>query len=144
MQITRATDYAVRITIHLAGSTPSGRVQGRALARAIGAPESFVSKVLQQLVQAGLVISQRGTRGGFQLARQAADISLLDVVEAIEGPMQVNVCIPAGSNCSRKDSCGAHPVWLEAQQALVKVLSIASVAQLARTPMKQRRPHTRK
>lgn len=78
MQITRATDYAVRVTIHLATTPASARVHGPALARAIDAPESFVSKVLQQLVQAGLITSQRGMRGGFQLAQRAADISLLE------------------------------------------------------------------
>ena len=132
MQITRATDYAVRVTIHLAMTPVSARVHGPALARAIDAPESFVSKVLQQLVQAGLVTSQRGMRGGFQLARRAADISLLEVVEAIEGRTKINLCVPQGPNCSRKDWCGAHPVWMEAQEALVKVLAKASIAQLAR------------
>ena len=132
MQINRATDYAVRVTIHLATIPVSARVSGPALARVIGAPESFVSKVLQQLVQAGLVTSQRGMRGGFQLARRTADMSLLEVVEAIEGPMQLNLCLPQGPNCSQKEWCGAHPVWAEAQAALAKVLGKASIAQMAR------------
>jgi Rrf2 family protein len=132
MQITRATDYAVRATIHLGMLPTLVRVPGPALARAIGAPESFVSKVLQQLVQAGLVSSQRGMRGGFQLARRAADISLLEVVEAVEGPTQLNLCLPPEPDCSRKEWCGAHPVWAEAQEALVRVLGEASIAQLAR------------
>ena len=121
----------LRVTIHLATLPHSSRIHGPVLARAIDAPESFVSKVLQQLVQAGLVSSQRGMRGGFQLARRAAEISLLEVVEAIEGPTQLNLCVPQGPNCSRKDWCGAHPVWMEAQTALVKVLGGASIASLA-------------
>ncbi len=133
MQITRATDYAVRVTIHLATVPASTRVPGPVVARAIGAPESFVSKVLQQLVQARLATSQRGMRGGFQLARGAADMSLLEVVEAIEGPTQLNLCLPEGPNCSRKEWCGAHPVWAEAQAALVKVLGKTSIAQLELT-----------
>lgn len=135
MQITRATDYAVRVTIHLATVSAGARVPGPALARAIGAPESFVSKVLQQLVQAGLVTSQRGMGGGFKLARRAEDLSLLQVVEAIEGATQLNLCLPQGPNCNRKEWCGAHPVWAEAQAALVRVLGKASVAQLARDSM---------
>jgi len=138
MQITRATDYAVRITIYLATVPILARIHGSALARTIDAPESFVSKVLQQLVQAGLVNSQRGMRGGFQLARRAAEISLLDVVEAIEGPTQLNQCIPQGPNCNRKDWCGAHTVWVEAQEALVKVLGKASMASLARDSISNR------
>jgi Rrf2 family protein len=132
MQITRATDYAVRVTIHLATVPALTMVPVPVLAHAIDAPRSFVSKVLQRLVQAGLVTSQRGTRGGFQLARSAADISLLDVVEAIEGPTQINLCLPQGPNCKRKDWCAAHPVWADAQAALVKVLGKASIEQLAR------------
>jgi DNA-binding IscR family transcriptional regulator len=58
-------------------------------------------------------------------------MSLLEVVEAIEGPTQLNLCLPEGPNCSRKEWCGAHPVWAEAQAALVKVLGEASIAQLA-------------
>ena len=69
------------------------------------------------------------------MARRAADISLLEVVEAIEGPTQLNLCIPQGPNCNKKDWCGAHPVWTEAQAALVKVLGEASIAQLARDSM---------
>jgi Rrf2 family protein len=138
MQITRATDYAVRVTIYLATVPISERVHGPALARAIDAPESFVSKVLQHLVQAGLVTSQRGMRGGFQLGRRAAEISLLEVVEAIEGPTQLNLCIPQGPNCDRKEWCGAHSVWVEAQDALVQVLGKASVASLARDSISNR------
>ena len=132
MQITRATDYAVRVTIYMATVPASSKVPCPVLARAIEAPESFVSKVLQQLVQAGLVASQRGMGGGFQLARRSANISLLDVVEAIEGPTQLNLCVPQGPNCNRKNWCGAHPAWMEAQEALVKVLSKRSIAELAR------------
>jgi len=132
MQITRATDYAVRVTIHLATISAATRVPVPVLASAIDAPESFVAKLMQQLVQAGLVKSRRGTGGGFQLARRAGRISLLEVVEAIEGPTHLNACIPAGPNCNRKAWCGAHPVFLKAQLALVKVLREASIARLAR------------
>lgn len=132
MQITRATDYAVRAMVHLALTPVSMRIPGPALAHAIDAPESFVSKVLQQLVQMGLVTSFRGAHGGFQLARGAEEISLLQVVEAVEGPTQINLCVPAGPNCDRKAWCGVHPVWVEAQTALTSVLSKASIAELAR------------
>ncbi|MGA3090520.1 MAG: Rrf2 family transcriptional regulator [Terriglobales bacterium] len=132
MQINRATDYAIRATIYLATVPALAKVPGPVLASVTEAPESFVSKVLQKLVQARLVSSQRGMGGGFQLARRASDISLLEVVEAVEGPTQLNLCVPQGSNCARKDWCGAHPVWLQAQEALVNVLGRVSIAQLAR------------
>ena len=132
MQIIRATDYAVRAVVQLAITPASLKVPGPTLARTIGAPESFVSKVLQQLVQAELLTSYRGARGGFQLSRPAEQISLLEVVEAIEGPTRINLCTLEGPNCERKAWCGAHPVWTEAQTALTSVLRKASIADLAR------------
>jgi len=135
MQITRATDYAVRILIHLAAVSDDARVAASDVARAIEAPGSFVSKVLQQLVQCGLVTSRRGAGGGFQLAVQPEKITLLDVVETVEGPLQINLCLPGEETCDRKSWCGAHPIWTKAQDALKEVLASATIAQLARDSM---------
>jgi len=132
MQITRATDYAVRILIHLAAASDDARVSASEVARGIEAPGSFVSKVLQQLVQRGMVTSRRGAGGGFQLAVQPEKITLLDVVEIVEGPLQINVCLPGEETCDRKSWCGAHPIWTKGQDALKEVLASASIAQLAR------------
>lgn len=131
MQITRATDYAVRMMIHLATLPEETRVPVSALASASGAPESFVSKVLQQLAQRGMVTSHRGMGGGFQLAVRPEKVSLLEVVEALEGPLQINQCLPGKTRCERKSWCGAHPIWLDAQAALKQVLASSSIAQLA-------------
>jgi len=132
MQITRAADYSVRVLIHLATLPDGLRVTAPEIARGIGAPQSFVSKVLQQLVQRGMVTSHRGAGGGFQLEVQPETVSLLDVVEAVEGPLQINLCLPGEATCDRKSWCGAHPIWSEAQDALKKVLSSASIAAMAR------------
>ena len=132
MQITRATDYAVRIMVELAAAPEDARVAAPELSRAIQAPDSFVSKILQLLVQRGLIKSSRGTGGGFQLAVSPEKISLLDVVEMVEGPLQINVCLPGEATCDRKSWCGAHPVWREAQDALKAVLANESIARLAR------------
>ena len=132
MQITRATDYAVRVMIFLATLPPGSRIAAPELARGIQAPESFVSKILQQLALRGLVTSHRGTGGGFQLAVEPANVSLLDVVEMVEGPLQINLCLPGEASCDRKSWCGAHPIWSDAQMALKKVLASATIAELAR------------
>jgi len=131
MQITRATDYAVRVVIHLATLPAGSRLPVSELARGSEAPESFVSKVLQQLVQRGLVRSQRGAGGGFQLAVRPESISLLDIVEIMEGPLRINLCLPGKSMCTRRSWCGAHPVWNQAQKALRKALAKASIKKLA-------------
>jgi len=132
MQITRATDYAVRIMVYMATLPHESRVPLSQLADAGGAPESFVSKVLQRLAQRGMVTSSRGRGGGFQLAVDAEQTSLLHVVEAIEGPLQINLCLPGEQTCERKSWCAVHPVWNEAQAALKQVLASVSIARMAR------------
>jgi Rrf2 family protein len=131
MHITRAADYAVRVMVHLAG-LPSGSCVARPeLTLATGTPDSFLAKVLQQLVQAGMINSRRGSGGGFRLAINPEVISILDVIEAIEGPTQLNVCLEPGPSCERRSWCAAHAVWVEAQAALQAVLRSASLAELA-------------
>ncbi|HTR23780.1 MAG TPA: Rrf2 family transcriptional regulator [Terriglobales bacterium] len=132
MQITRATDYAVRVMIYMATHPPHTRLAVPDVARGIEAPESFVSKILQQLVQRGMVTSHRGSGGGFELEVDPETVSLLDVVEMVEGPLQINVCLPGAEGCDRKSWCGAHPIWTEAQSALKHVLASATIAKLAR------------
>jgi Rrf2 family protein len=130
MQLTRAADYAVRVMIHLA-SLPSGtRLPLNMLAQAVNVPESFLSKVLQSLTRAGLVASRRGTDGGFTLAAGTNTASMLDVIQAIDGPIQLNVCLAHDGSCARSGNCPAHPVWLRAQEALVKVLAEARLSDM--------------
>lgn len=132
MQITRAADYAVRVMVHLASLPPGTRLQKNALVELSEAPESFLSKVLQRMVAQGLLTSRRGGGGGFELARPAEDVSVLNVVEAIDGPIHLNLCVPGASGCERSLACAVHPVWVEARTALVNVLSKATMARLAR------------
>jgi Rrf2 family protein len=131
MQLTRAADYAVRVMIHLATLPAGTRVQRNTLAEATGVPESFMSKVLQGLVRARLIASRRGVDGGFELSVSAQTTSLLDVIEAIEGPIQLNFCLGPGHNCERQNYCAAHFVWAEAQDAMTAVLRRAKIAELA-------------
>ncbi len=131
MQITRASDYAVRVMIHLAGLPPRSTVRQSELSKATGVSGHFLSKVLQQLVRARLIRSQRGSGGGYALAVAANGVSVLDVVQAMEGAVRLNQCIDEGPSCERKSWCPAHCVWAEAQAAIVRVLGGASMAQLA-------------
>lgn len=131
MQITRASDYAVRVMIHLAGLPPASTVQQSQLSKVTDVSGHFLSKVLQQLVRAGLIRSQRGAGGGYSLSSSASRVTLLDVVEVMEGPVRLNHCLQEGPTCERKSWCPAHPVWAEAQAAVVKVLRNASIASLA-------------
>ena len=131
MQITRATDYAVRVMVHLASAPHGQKYPLNELAIATGVQESFLSKILQRLVHQGMLLSQRGSGGGFILNRAPDQVTLLDVVEAIEGPTQLNHCVGEAGYCSRKEWCGVSPTWERAQQALTQVLGGVSIAQLA-------------
>ncbi len=131
MQLTRAADYAVRVLIHLAGQPAHTRASRAGLAEAADCPEQFLSKVLQSLTRAGLVVSHRGNTGGFELPASRLDASLLEVVEAIEGPVRLNLCLTADQSCERQAGCPAHPVWEEAQTAMFEVLRKCTLRDLA-------------
>ncbi|MGA3343811.1 MAG: Rrf2 family transcriptional regulator [Terracidiphilus sp.] len=131
MQLTRAADYAVRVMIHLATLPAQERALLPALAKATGAPKSFLSKVLQALCRAGFIASRRGQAGGFEILPPGRAASIRTVIEAIEGPISLNLCLTTGVSCNRSSHCPAHPVWEQAQQAMLEVLSAATVADLA-------------
>ena len=131
MQLTRAADYAVRAMIHLAGLPQGQRTLLPALALATDVPSSFLSKVLQTLARAGMVSSRRGQQGGFEILPKGRRASIRAVVEAVDGPINLNICLMHGNGCQRKSFCPAHLVWSDAQTAMLKVLSAAIVADLA-------------
>ncbi len=132
MQINRATDYAVRAMVQLATLPPGSKAQLVVLERDTGVRGSFLSKVLQRLVHAGLVTSHRGNGGGFCLRAESNNTTLLEVIEVMEGPTHLNQCLISGLSCERKPWCGIHPVWERAQDALRDVLASVSIGQLAR------------
>jgi len=117
--------------IHLAGLPPGTRASRTDLATEAGCPEQFLSKVLQNLTRAGLVISHRGNTGGFELPEMHREASVLTVVEAVEGPIRLNVCLTGSNSCNRQSWCPAHPIWADAQEALVGVLQHATIGHLA-------------
>ena len=140
MQLTRAADYAVRVMIHLAGLPPGTRVNRSELSAVAECPEQFLCKVLQNLTRAGLVISHRGNTGGFELEELHRAASVLEVIEAVEGPIRLNVCLTNDHACARQGWCPAHGVWAEAQTALADVLKGATISFLAQQAALARRP----
>ena len=121
MQITRQADYAVRAVEYLARQDPNLRFATITVAEETKIPHAFLAKIISQLAIAGLIKTVRGARGGIFLARDPRDISLLDVVEAIDGPILINE--PSGDTgyFSNGESLD-HPIWLEVQDAMVKRL----------------------
>ena len=131
MEITRETDYAVRCVLHLASAPERVAVLGE-IAAERGVPRTFLAKILQRLSKAGLVKSRRGVRGGFQLSRDARTISLLHVVEAVQGPVRLNRCVSSEGGCSFRGDCPAHPVWEEASTGLARLLARYDFEKLSR------------
>ncbi len=131
MQLTRAADYAVRVMVHLATQPEEIRVFLPDLAEATAAPESFLSKVLQALARAHLISSRRGKQGGFAILPRGREATMREVIESIDGPICLNVCLNGGKECERKSWCPAHPVWARAQRAMIDVLMSVTVSALA-------------
>jgi len=130
MQITKQADYAVRAVLYLAGLSDGRRAPTSQIARDQRIPPSFLAKIVSQLSVAGMVQTSRGARGGVTLARDPSEISLLEVIEAIDGPIALNECVTDPSVCSFGDDCPVHGVWCEAQARLVKDLSGTSFGSL--------------
>jgi Rrf2 family protein len=117
--------------IHLATLPANQHARLPALARATGAPQSFLSKVLQALCRAGFLASRRGQAGGFEMLPAGYQATICTVIEAIEGPICLNICLVTGVPCGRAPTCPAHPVWEKAQEAMMAVLNTATIADLA-------------
>ena len=133
MQITRQADYALRAILYLARLEelePDKKASTSQIAEEQNIPASFLAKIISQLSIAGLIHTSRGAKGGVSLARKPEDISLLDVVEAIDGPISLNECVHDPSVCTFGDNCPIHDVWCEAKKQLVEKLSKASFDKL--------------
>jgi len=131
MQITRQADYAIRAVRYLARQGDNQRSATSTVAREMKIPPSFLAKIISQLSIAGLLHTSRGARGGVSLAREAKEISLLDVVEAIDGPILLNECVGDPDGCQFTEDCAMHPIWKEAQETLVNRLRATTFASLA-------------
>lgn len=131
MQITRQADYAVRAVLYLSGLDNRRRAPTSEIAQIQHIPPSFLAKIVSQLSVAGVVQTSRGARGGVSLARAANEISLLEVVEAIDGPIMLNECVFDANACVFGDDCPVQDVWCNAQKTLVKTLSGTTFAALA-------------
>jgi Rrf2 family protein len=123
MQITRQADYAVRAVLYLAGLGENGRAPTGQIARMQNVPPSFLAKIVSQLSVAGVLHTSRGARGGVSLARSPDEISVLEVIEVIDGPIALNECVLDPSVCIYHEQCPVHEIWCEAQADLLKRLA---------------------
>lgn len=132
MVITRATEYAIRALLFLAKQPEGEIVYKKDICQTQDITPAFLTKVLQPLIKAGIVGSQRGVGGGFFLAKDPTQVSLLDIVEAEEGPLHLNLCLEKNGACSRDVFCPVHGAWHEVQEKMIAVLKSYTFADLAR------------
>ena len=130
MELTKRGDYAVRAMLALARA-PEGRLLSvRRIAEEMAIPVRFLPQVMGDLAAAGLVEATTGRAGGYRLARAADAITLLDVVEAVEGDSRRRTCVLRGGPCGLDGYCDVHDVFFAAQDAMLGTLAVARLADL--------------
>lgn len=130
MQITRQADYAVRAVLYLSRLGDNQRAATSKVAQEQRIPPSFLAKIVSQLSIAGLLHTSRGAHGGVTLARDPKNITLLEVVEAIDGPIMLNECVGENRTCTFDKDCPLRPIWCDAQEELVNRLKGTNFEQL--------------
>lgn len=120
--MTRAGEYALRSLRFLASQSEGRWFVVQEIAEGEDIPPQFLAKVMQRLTQTGLVHSSSGKTGGYRLARPAGDVSLAEVVVAMEGPLALNACLLYPNECRFSKECRLHSIWGEAQEAMLGVL----------------------
>ena len=132
MELTRKGEYAIRGIIYLAKHPPGKMALISEIAESTRVPQTFLAKIFQSFAKLGIVNSYRGTGGGFVLGRPASQISLREVVEAVEGPIIPNRCLLGEGECELGAKCLVHPVWRKVQSQVVQILDSVTIDELAR------------
>lgn len=133
LRVTKLTDYATVVLTVLA-ARPSEILSASDLAEHSGLEPPTVSKVLKPLAQAGLVEGLRGVHGGYRLSRDAADITLIEIVEAMEGPLAMTECSQSDSHCGIAHQCGARANWRLINDVVADALRGFTLAQMVAPP----------
>ena len=131
MELTRKGEYAIRGIVYLATQPADQVCLLSDIAAAVDVPQTFLAKIFQQFSKIGLVRSYRGTGGGFILGRAPEKITLLEVVEAVEGPIIPNRCVTGDGECERSTTCNVHPVWVNVQNKVKGILAGVNLKDLA-------------
>ena len=133
MQFSASIEYAIHGLVYLAVSGSPNAVLLGSIAGATAVPESYLRKVFQLMARAGLVASHRGVKGGFTLARAAKDISLADVVQAIDGALPTYTCMREKRKCADTEACIVSDIFAQARRKMEEVLGGTSLDALAKT-----------
>jgi len=129
--VSRKLEYGLRAMLFLAAQEEGRVVAFREVARRMDVPEDFLAKILKTLVRQKLLYSTRGPKGGFALAKPASSISFLDVIEAVQGPIQLNLCTDNHEACHFGEACTMWGIWRLGQERMMEVYRAAKLDKLA-------------
>ena len=138
-------EYGMRLMVDLARHWGEGTVSLHAVATREDLPEAYLEQLVASLRKAGLVQGKRGAGGGYLLARDPKSISAGDVVRALEGPIEPQICTAEGEavvNCVLQPGCATHHVWMKLQSTIAQALDNMTLAELVRTTPARREKHT--
>ena len=136
LKISAKARYALRFVLDIAAHAGDEKPRtGAVIAAAQNISEKFLSRIVIPLREKGVVRSVRGNVGGFRLAKSAEDITLLEIVETMQGPLAILDCLRPGSDCPKKRTCLARRVWKDVNSAFANTLESVTLASiLARDP----------
>ena len=140
LQISRKIEYGLRAMLYLASQPEGALVPFREIAERMNVPSEFMAKILKKLVKEKLASSTRGSLGGYALARPPSQITFLDVIEAMEGKVQVNLCAEHSNACSLGTDCTMTEVWQLGQQRMLEVFRHARLDRLAMRGLGKQQP----
>jgi Rrf2 family iron-sulfur cluster assembly transcriptional regulator len=129
--MSRAADYAARAMVYVASNDNGNTATTQEIAARQGVSQAFLQKIVQRLVQAGLLRTQRGPSGGVSLSQPPSDISLRQIVEAIEGPITLNRCLRGPGECHREAICPVHEICVKVQKDMLETLENSTLDKLA-------------
>jgi len=128
-KLSKKADYGLIALKHLAQHSEES-ISAREIAKEYRIPAELLAKVLQRLVRKGILVSQHGTNGGYVLARDPSKISIVDVVEALEGPIAITPC-DRGTGCEQMEHCSVRDPLRKLKAKVVRVLGDTSIYELA-------------
>jgi Rrf2 family protein len=128
--ISRGAEYAIRAMLDVAAAEGGVRETTREVAEHQGIPKVFLPKIVQRLVQAGLLRAHRGPAGGIALSRPPDQINMRQIIEAMDGPIALNTCLILPNECPRESICPIHEIWVKTQDDLLSGLESITLSKL--------------
>jgi FeS assembly SUF system regulator len=132
LRITKQADYAIILLGHFVTGSGSVTYTARDLSAESKIPLPMVGKILKSLVRKGLLLSHRGVKGGYALARPADQVSVAQIIEALDGPIGITVCSVHAGTCDHEERCPSRSNWARINRSILKSLQGITLADMAR------------